>query len=126
MRTCSRRRRRSRSRPATACPSRWRQLFRVARKGTSVWHERLPGRFGTGRRVRLSGLLELGDVLLVADVRLGVLALPLLTLLLEALGPIAGLDVEAFGVDVVALGVVLGRHPVAGGVELRLRGHTLV
>src|SRR6478609_2790854 len=81
---------------------------------------------GRGLRLGLRALAQLRDVLLVAGVRLGVLLLPGLALGLEALGPLAGLHVEALGVDVVALGVVLGGHAVARGVELGVDRHALV
>src|SRR5262245_3600063 len=67
------------------------------------------------------GLLGVGlllDVGLPAGVRLGVLLLPGGPLLVEALEPLAGLRVEALGVDVVALLVVRRRHAVERGVEL--------
>src|SRR5947208_17089761 len=56
--------------------------------------------------------LDLLHVRLVAGVCLGVLALPLLTLLVEAFLPFLGVRFEALGADVVALGVVLGGHTV--------------
>src|SRR3954470_16250767 len=82
---------------------------------------------GSGRGVRRSlaglhvGRLGLLDLLLVglpARVGLGVLPLPLLTLLVEALEPLAGLRVEALRVDVVALVVVRRRHAVERRVEV--------
>src|SRR6478736_700747 len=81
---------------------------------------------GRGLRLGLRALAQLRDVLLVAGVRLGVLLLPGLALGLEALLPLAGIDVEALGVDVVALGVVLGGHAVTRGVELGVDRHALV
>src|SRR3712207_5231014 len=51
---------------------------------------------------------------------LGVLPLPGLAGLVVALEPLAGLRVEALGVDVVALLVVRGGHAVGGRVELLL------
>src|SRR5690606_22318091 len=71
-----------------------------------------------GLRLGLAGLLDLLAVGLVARLGLGVLPLPLLTLLVEALEPLPGLRVEALGVDVVALLVVGGRHAVERRVEL--------
>ena len=50
--------------------------------------------------------------------RLGVLPLPLFALGVVALEPLAGLGVEAVGVDVVALVVIGGRHAVQGRVEV--------
>ena len=50
--------------------------------------------------------------------RLGVLALPLLTLGVVALEPLAGLGVEALRVLVVALLVVGRGHAVQRGVEV--------
>ena len=50
-----------------------------------------------------SRLGDLAAVRLAAGARLGVLALPLLALVVVALEPLAGLRVEALGVDVVAL-----------------------
>src|SRR3954452_14939581 len=103
----------------------------VARLGSSVL-ARGPTGGVVGRR-RLGGLgllllgaLQLGDVLLVARVGRLVLALPLLALRLVPLAPLAGVRVEALGVDVVAGVVVLGRHAVERRVELGLRGHALV
>ncbi|EGJ78183.1 putative 30S ribosomal protein S1 [Streptomyces sp. Tu6071] len=76
------------------------------------------GALGSGLLVGLAGLDDLGLVLLEAGLGLGVLALPLLALLLVPLEPVVGLGVEALGVDVVAL-VVVGRgHAVQGRVEL--------
>src|SRR6478752_4036463 len=78
-----------------------------------------------GVRRGLAGLglgnLRLGlllDVRLPAGVRLGVLVLPDRALVVEALEPLAGLRVEALGVDVVALLVVRRGHAVEGGVEV--------
>ena len=48
----------------------------------------------------------------------GVLRLPLLALLLVTSDPLVGVRVEAFGVLVVALLVVLGRHAVDGRIEV--------
>ena len=68
------------------------------------------------------GVLEfLGNeflVLLPQIVSGGVLGLPLLTLLLVTSDPLVGVRVEAFGVLVVALLVVLGRHAVDGRIEV--------
>src|SRR5690606_5933177 len=79
---------------------------------------------GGGRRGGLGlgglGLLDLLAVRLEAGLRHGVLALPLVALGLEALHPLAGLRVEALGVLVVPLLVVLGGHAVEGRVELLL------
>src|SRR5690606_20197955 len=69
-------------------------------------------------RVSLGGLGDLLAVRLPARVCLGVLRLPDLTLRLEALEPLVRLGVEALGVGVVALLVVLGSHAVERGVEL--------
>src|SRR5690606_11928398 len=81
---------------------------------------------GGGSGVGLLGLRDLAHVLLVASVRLGVLPLPLLTLLLVAFLPLLRVGVEALGVDVVAVLVVLGRHAVLRGVELGVRAVPLV
>ncbi len=54
--------------------------------------------------------------------RVGILLLPLLTLRLEALEPFLVLGVEALGVLVVALVVVLRRHAVERGVEVLSHG----
>src|SRR5690606_20645501 len=81
---------------------------------------------GGRRGLQLRHLADLRHVLLVASVRLGVGPLPRLALGLVALLPLAGLDVEALGVDVVPLLVVLRRHAVAGGVELGVGRHALV
>src|SRR5690606_20098030 len=90
-------------------------------------------RLAVGRRRRLAGLglglaglLDLPAVGLVALLGLGVLPLPLLTLLVEALEPLPGLRVEALGVDVVAVLVVGGGHAVERGVELHLGADALV
>src|SRR6266702_2959771 len=64
------------------------------------------------------GFLHLTPVRLEPGPRLGVLVLPLLTLLLVAGQPLAGLRVEALRVLVVALLVVGGRHAVQGRVEV--------
>src|SRR5690606_7248417 len=80
----------------------------------------------SGFRLGLPGLGDLSHVLLVASVGFGVLALPLVPLLLVAGLPLLGLRVEALGVDVVPLGVVLGDHAVLGRVELRVRREALV
>src|SRR4051812_3561960 len=72
------------------------------------------GRLGLG----LAGFFDLLLVRVETGTRLRVLPLPRLTLLVEALEPVAGLGVEALGVLVVALGVVLGRHAVERRVEL--------
>src|SRR6478752_7432538 len=74
------------------------------------------GLAGLGRGHLRLGLLL--DVRLPAGVRLGVLVLPGLLLLVEALEPLARLGVEAVGVDVVALVVVRRGHAVERGVEL--------
>src|SRR5690242_3152320 len=75
-------------------------------------------RLGTGvRRPRRLHLLGVG---LPALAGLGVLPLPFLTLLVEAVEPLARLRVEALRVDVVALLVVGGRHAVEGRVEVLL------
>src|SRR6478609_5310350 len=79
-----------------------------------------------GLRVGLGERLDLGAVRLPAGVRLGVLLLPGLALLLEALEPLVGLRVEALGVLVVTLLVVLGGQAVQGRVELDLVGAVLV
>src|SRR3954468_20495668 len=71
-----------------------------------------------GLRVGLLGLGLLLGVGLPAGVRLGVLLLPLGTLLVVALEPLAGLRVEALGVDVVALVVVRRGHAVERRFEL--------
>src|SRR5512140_2627197 len=71
-----------------------------------------------GLGVGLGERLDLGAVRLPTGVRLGVLLLPGLALLLEALEPLVGLRVEALGVLVVTLLVVLGGHAVQGRVEL--------
>src|SRR5690606_14224645 len=77
-----------------------------------------------GRRVGLRlglGLLRALDLRLVrfpARVGLGVLPLPLLALLLVARQPVVGLRVEALGVLVVALFVVVGGHAVQRRVEV--------
>ena len=55
---------------------------------------------------------------LPAGVSSRVLGLPRLALGVVALEPLVGLRVEALGVLVVALLVVLGRHPVEAGVEV--------
>src|SRR5271166_2942757 len=92
----------------------------------------LLGLAGQGSRfflVGLAGLLDLPPVRLEPSPRLGVLVLPLLTLLLVAGQPFAGLRVEAFRVLVVALLVVGGRHAVQGRVEVvadRLADRALV
>src|SRR6188508_792791 len=77
------------------------------------------------------GLLGLGlllDVSLPARVRLGVLVLPDLALVVEALEPLARVGVEALRVDVVALLVVRRGHAVERRVELLAlhRGRGLV
>ena len=72
------------------------------------------------------GLLDLGAVGLPAGVGVGVLLLPLLALSLEALEPLVGLGVEALGVLVVALLVVLGGHAVQRRVELADRDAAVV
>src|SRR5271169_1938026 len=68
--------------------------------------------------VSLAGFLHLPPVCLEPRARLGVLVLPLLTLLLVAGQPLAGLRVETLGVFVVALLVVGGRYAVQGRVEV--------
>src|SRR5213078_832962 len=65
-----------------------------------------------------SCLGDLAPVCLEPRPRLGVLLLPLLALRLVPFEPLAGLGVEALGVDVVALLVVLGRHAVQRRVEV--------
>src|SRR5690606_15488306 len=81
-------------------------------------------RVGVGRGGGLGlgglGLLDLLAVRREAGLRHGVLARPLVALGLEALHPLAGLRVEALGVLVVPLLVVLGGHAVEGRVELLL------
>src|SRR4051812_44357385 len=83
---------------------------------------------GVGRslRVVLDRLLDLGAVRLPAGVGLGVLLLPLLALLLVPLEPLVGLGVEALGVLVVPLLVVLGSHAVERRVELGDRAALVV
>src|SRR5204863_1446699 len=71
-----------------------------------------------GLRLGLLGLGLLLDVGLPAGVRLGVLLLPELALLVEALEPLTRVGVEALRVDVVALLVVGRGHAVEGRVEL--------
>src|SRR6201996_6409539 len=65
-----------------------------------------------------AGLLDLLAVRFEAGAGLGVLVLPLLTLLLVARQPLPGLRVETLGVLVVALLVVGGRHAIQGRVEV--------
>src|SRR5680860_1287510 len=71
-----------------------------------------------GVRLGLVGVLDLLLVGLPAGVGPGVLPLPLLALGVEALEPLVGLGVEAVGVLVVALLVVLLRHAVHRRVEV--------
>src|SRR5699024_1245785 len=71
-----------------------------------------------GSRVVGGSLLDLGPVGLPAGVGVGVLLLPGLALGLVALEPLVGLRVEALGVLVVALLVVLRGHAVERRVEL--------
>src|SRR6266545_2927545 len=78
------------------------------------------GRSRLGDGVRRPGRLDLLGVRLPALAGLGVLPLPLLALLLVPIQPLAGLRVEAFGVDVVALGVVCRGHAVERRVEVLL------
>src|SRR6478752_906624 len=90
--------------------------------GAAVGRER---RRGVGDGVRSLGLGGLGDGSLVglpATLGGGVLLLPLLTLLVEALEPGTRLGVEALGVLVLAALVVLGDHAVEGRVELGAEG----
>src|SRR5262245_5321880 len=65
-----------------------------------------------------SGLGDLPLVGLKPGARLGVLTLPFLALGIESFEPFAGLWVETVGVDVVALLIVGGWHPVEGWVEV--------
>src|SRR5690606_28908447 len=81
---------------------------------------------GRGSGVGGSSLGHLAHVLLVASVRLGVLLLPLLALGLVPFLPLLGVGVEALGVDVVALLVVLGGHAVLRRVEVGVRREALV
>src|SRR5699024_47514 len=81
--------------------------------------ERTGGRCGIGRADRIGGA-GFGGLLLVlfpAFLGGGVLLLPGLALSLVALDPFVGLGVEALGVLVVAVLVVLLRHAVESGVE---------
>src|ERR1035438_1946345 len=80
----------------------------------------------SGSTARLDGLLDLDLVRLPASVSLGVLLLPLLTLLLVTADPFVGLWVEALGVLVVAGLVVLGSHAVHRRVELSDRAAGVV
>src|SRR5579859_3921077 len=80
-----------------------------------------PGAVGAGR-LALAGFLDLAAVRLEPGPGLRVLPLPFLALLVVALEPLAGLGVEALGVDVLAVLVVGGRHPVQGRVELVAHG----
>src|SRR5207245_849192 len=73
---------------------------------------------GRGLGVGLLGRRDLLAVRLEAGLGLGVLPLPRLAGLVVALEPLAGLRVEALGVDVVALLVVGRGHAVGGRVEL--------
>src|SRR5699024_7238124 len=82
--------------------------------------ERTGGRSGIGGAgfgVRCDGLGDLLLVLFPAFLGGGVLLLPGLALSLVALDPFVGLGVEALGVLVVAVLVVLLRHAVESGVE---------
>src|SRR3954452_24936753 len=79
-------------------------------------------RVGARLRLRLARVLDLLAVGLPARVGLGVLPLPLFALLLVALEPVVGLRVEALGVLVVALLVVLRRHAVQARVEVGTGG----
>src|SRR5215211_539053 len=83
-------------------------------------------RLAAGLGLGIGGLGDLPLVLLEALVSAGVLPLPLLALLVEAFLPLLGLRVEALGIDVVAVLVVLGGHAVPGRVELHFRAQTLV
>src|ERR671914_2173053 len=76
----------------------------------------------------LAGLLDLLAGGVEAGAGLGVLPFPLLALVLVPLEPLPGLRIEALGVLVVALLVVLGRHAVERGVEVLVfeRDRTLV
>src|SRR5690606_8281190 len=79
------------------------------------------------RGVGLGGLGDLLAVRLPAGVSLRVRGLPRLALRLVALEPLVRLGVEALGVGVVAVLVVLGSHAVERGVELvRAQVDTLV
>src|SRR5208282_5241739 len=86
----------------------------AARGARGAVARRRLGVAGLGRDAFLlcgpTGFLHLTPVRLEPGSRLGVLVLPLLTLLLVARQPLAGLRVEALGVLVVALLVVGGRH----------------
>src|SRR4051812_13098129 len=86
-------------------------LGRLGRGGTARGRCAGTGARG-GRSVGLGGgsRLDLLGVGLPGGAGVGVLPLPLLPLLVEALEPLARLGVEAVGVDVVALGVVRGGH----------------
>src|SRR5699024_11529926 len=70
-----------------------------------------------GFGVRCDGLGDLLLVLFPAFLSGGVLLLPGLALSLVALDPFVGLGVEALGVLVVAVLVVLLRHAVESGVK---------
>src|SRR5690349_22604259 len=73
-----------------------------------------------GLGVGLAGRLHLLGVGLPTLAGVGVLLLPRLALLVEAVEPLTRLGVEALRVDVVALVVVRRRHAVEGRVEVLL------
>src|SRR5690625_22200 len=92
-------------------------LFRGERTGGRSGIGRAHGIGGAGFGVRCDGLGDLLLVLFPAFLSGGVLLLPGLALSLVALDPFVGLGVEALGVLVVAVLVVLLRHAVESGVK---------
>ena len=61
---------------------------------------------------------HLGFVRLPASLCVGILLLPHLALVIEALAPLTSLDVEAIGVSVSALGVIFRRHSIECRIKL--------